>query len=356
MIKLRRQLPSRRVERGRRQAGRGRGRRCTTRAQLVEVRAAGCADRARSRWNCDRAARLAVALAGGPIWPITALAAVSVWAAFQSVSRTVAAPDRWPRLLTEGDVTRAVLVVALAVTAHNADRLSWPAAAACGMLLMAIVVERRIRAAWVNALLGRNLPGQIREISDLIPRGLLPILNAVVIIIGFLLILAGAPAMILLALGALIFLAALEVTIRAVRRQNETERAEVQLRPALEAYRPEFVVYFASTVGANYQVGMWLPYFVRIGRPFIIVTRTAPMLAQISKLCEEQEVTVPLIYRRTLRSIEEIIVDSMTAAFYVNNAARNTHLVERRDLTHVWLNHGDSRSRPVSIPCTPFTT
>jgi hypothetical protein len=53
-------------------------------------------------------------------------------------------------------------------------------------------------------------------------------------------------------------------------------------------------------------------------------------------------VTVPLIYRRTLRSIEEIIVSSMTTAFYVNNAARNTHLVERREVTHVWLNHGDS--------------
>ena len=33
---------------------------------------------------------------------------------------------------------------------------------------------------------------------------------------------------------------------------------------------------------------------------------------------------------------------SLTTAFYVNNAARNTHLVERRELTHVWLNHGDS--------------
>jgi CDP-Glycerol:Poly(glycerophosphate) glycerophosphotransferase len=140
----------------------------------------------------------------------------------------------------------------------------------------------------------------------------------------------------------LIFLGALEITVRAVRRESENERGELRLRGALEAYRPEFVVYFASTVGANYQVGMWLPYFVRIGRPFIIVTRTAPMLAQISQLCEEQGVMVPLIYRRTLRSLEEIIVNSMTAAFYVNNAARNTHLVERRELRHVWLNHGDS--------------
>jgi hypothetical protein len=163
-----------------------------------------------------------------------------------------------------------------------------------------------------------------------------------VIIIGFLLILAAAPSVVLLALVLLIFLCALEITVRAVRRETENERGELRLRPALEAYRPEFVVYFASTVGANYQVGMWLPYFVRIGRPFIIVTRTAPMLAQISRLCEEQGVKVPLIHRRTLRSLEEIIVDSMTTAFYVNNAARNTHLVERRELTHVWLNHGDS--------------
>ena len=285
---------------------------------------------------------LAVALAEGPVWLITVLAAVSVWAAFQSVSRTVLTPDRWSRLLTEGDATRAVLVVTLAVTAHNAGQLSGAVTAACGMLLMAIAVERRIKTAWTNALLGRNLPGKIREISDLIPRGLLPITVAVVIIISFLLILVGAPSVILLTVVGLVFIAAVEITIRAVRRQNETERDELELRSALEAYRPEFVVYFASTVGANYQVGMWLAYFVRIGRPFIIVTRTAPMLAQIGKLCEEQGVAVPLVYRRTLRSIEEIIVSSMTAAFYVNNAARNTHLVERRELTHVWLNHGDS--------------
>jgi hypothetical protein len=32
----------------------------------------------------------------------------------------------------------------------------------------------------------------------------------------------------------------------------------------------------------------------------------------------------------------------MEAVFYVNNAVRNTHFIERRELTHVWLNHGDS--------------
>jgi CDP-glycerol glycerophosphotransferase (TagB/SpsB family) len=285
---------------------------------------------------------LAVALAQGPPWLTSLLAAVSLWAAFQSVFSTVITRSRWSMLLTEGDAARAVLVVTLAVTAHDAGQLSWQVVVACAMLLLAIVVERGISAAWGSAVPGVNLPGAVREITDRIPRGLLPILNAVVIIIGFLLILAGGAPLILLTLVGLVFIAAVEVTVRAVRRENENEQGELRLRPALETYRPQFVVYFASNVGARYQVGMWLPYFVRIGRPFIIVTRTVPMLAEISELCEEQRVKVPVIYRKTRRSLEEIVVDSMTAAFYVNNAARNTHLVERRELTHVWLNHGDS--------------
>jgi hypothetical protein len=86
------------------------------------------------------------------------------------------------------------------------------------MLLLAIVVERGISAAWGSAVLGVNLPGAVREITDRIPRGLLPILNAVVIIIGFLLILAGGAPLILLTLVGLVFIAAVEVTVRAVRR------------------------------------------------------------------------------------------------------------------------------------------
>ena len=135
---------------------------------------------------------------------------------------------------------------------------------------------------------------------------------------------------------------AVAITVRALRIATNGEQAEERLRPALEAYAPQFAVYFASTVGADYQVGMWLPYFLRIGRPFVIITRTAPMLRQIEALCTEFGVQVPLIHRRTLRSVEEVIVDSMAVIFYVNNAARNTHFVERREITHVWLNHGDS--------------
>ena len=95
--------------------------------------------------------------------------------------------------------------------------------------------------------------------------------------------------MIFLSLAVLVIVGALRVTVRALARQTEIERGELRLRPLSRA-TVQSSLSIASTVGANYQVGMWLPYFVRIGRPFIIITRTAPMLNQISELCNDLDV------------------------------------------------------------------
>ena len=134
-------------------------------------------------------------------------------------------------------------------------------------------MERRIRAAWGGGLRVHNLPAALRQIGQLVPRGLLPLVGAAINLLGFALLLAGPSLTIMIVAAVLLGLVALEVVGRALWRAAEVERAEDRLRPALEAYAPQFAVYFASTVGASYQIGMWLPYFVRIGRPFVIVTR-----------------------------------------------------------------------------------
>ena len=95
------------------------------------------------------------------------------------------------------------------------------------MLLIATVAERRIRAAWGTAPLGRNLPDALREVDDLIPRGLLPIMAALVIITGYLLILVDAPPVILLGLAVLVFAGALQVTVRALRAANRDRTRRV---------------------------------------------------------------------------------------------------------------------------------
>ena len=284
----------------------------------------------------------AVALASGPVWLVAGLALLAVLSTVASEPDRVRQPSRWHQLLSHGDATRAVLAFALIVAAHRVGDPDWPYLAAAAALLIGAAVERRIRSAWEEGLLARNLPRALAETTELIPRGVLPLLAELTAILALIVLGLNLPPILVAVLGAAVLLVVAEVTLRSIRRAAQAGKAEPQLRTELETYAPQFVVYFASTVGAAYQVGMWLDYFVRIGRPFIVITRTSTMLLEIAQLCEQRGLSIPLVYRRTLRSVEEAIVDTMTTAFYVNNAPRNTHLIERRELTHIWLNHGDS--------------
>ncbi|SNT14024.1 CDP-Glycerol:Poly(glycerophosphate) glycerophosphotransferase [Micrococcales bacterium KH10] len=110
-----------------------------------------------------------------------------------------------------------------------------------------------------------------------------------------------------------------------------------QLSNLIEAYGPQFEVYFGANNGANYQYGMWAEYFDRIDRPYIVVVRAPAMLQVMATMT-----SAPVVLRPTLRSLDEVDVPSLSTVFYVNNATRNTHMVERAELVNIWLNHGDS--------------
>ena len=196
-----------------------------------------------------------------------------------------------------------------------------------------IAVERRIRSAWGSGQLVRNLPAALKRIRQLVPRGLLPLIGSLVIIIGFVAVSAG---------WAGDHGAGAGCPVRPDRAWRSSSGRcggpERSSGPSCGCRRPSRPTPRSSPSTSpppserDYQVGMWLPYFLRIGRPFVIVTRTVPMLRQIDDAHRGGVDPVPIIFRPTLRSVEEVIVASMTTAFYVNNAARNTHFVERREL------------------------
>src|SRR5699024_4879764 len=71
--------------------------------------------------------------------------------------------------------------------------------------------------------------------------------------------------------------------------------AEKRLAPTLSTYAPQFAVYFGSTMGAAYQVGMWLGYFERIGRRFVIVTRNLSQFRAIERISD-----APIVHRPAL--------------------------------------------------------
>ena len=85
---------------------------------------------------------------------------------------------------------------------------------------------------------------------------------------------------------------------------------------------------------------MWLPYFNRVGRRFIVVTRRelpARALAELPELAD-----VPVICCRTSRELEDLLVPSLTTVFYVNAASGNGQMVRHADLAHIHIGHGDS--------------
>ncbi len=267
------------------------------------------------------------------------LALLAVVSVYWSVQRLFARSTRWSRLLGESSAARAVV----AVTAGEVAGLG---AAFSALLVVLVVVvpagEPHIRKCWgrVGAEV-RNFPAAHVELTEPIRRGLVPVASFAVtaVLVPLAALGAGLVALVLVLALVVLYVA---VVVRAFQRAEGLVATEGRLVSEITRLAPEFAVYFASSVGAGYQIGMWLPYFARIGRPFIVVTRVHSTLREIAEVMRRVGVEAPIIYRPTLTSLEDVIVPSMRAAFYVNNAVRNTHFIERRELVHVWLNHGDS--------------
>ena len=126
----------------------------------------------------------------------------------------------------------------------------------------------------------------------------------------------------------------------AVRAVMISRRSAMGVRKALQQYRPEFAVYYAARTGATYQLGMWLPYFERVNRRFIVITCHPSTVPEITKLTSAP-VVVPKPSSAHGR-LWHLVVDSLKAAFYVQNHADNVDMLRFSKLTHIWLNHGDS--------------
>lgn len=246
--------------------------------------------------------------------------------------------SRLAGILRAANASRAVLVVTMAVFWHLTKGGSWMVAAAAMILVFTIVMESSLAKSWkVTGLEARNLPDAETRGYQPIGRGYVAVAGTVVTTIGWLLAMLGSAGIVLLVLSFVPLILGLVLLIAGLERGVRSIRLDGRLYGILDDYGAEFVLYFGSNVGITYQLGMWLPYLEQIDKKFIVVTRTLKMMRAAGQITE-----APVINRPTLRSLEEVITPSVGAAFYVNNAGKNTHFIERREMVHVWLNHGDS--------------
>jgi hypothetical protein len=90
---------------------------------------------------------------------------------------------------------------------------------------------------------------------------------------------------------------------------------------------------------------MWLPFLERLGEKFFVIVRNEESFPDVVRLT-----TAPVLLRKELADMDAVVVPTLRAAFYVNNAVRNSHFVRYPQLKHVQLNHGDSDKAPSYNP------
>lgn len=232
----------------------------------------------------------------------------------------------------------AALLVAL-VTETTTGRV------VAGALLLAVLVEPVLRRlASAGAPTARNAPWvpqgrSPRLVHAVAPLATLALLTAVVLAA---LDVSTLPALVL-ASGALA--SGCAAGLDALVRRRDRLRAEAGLRAGLAAYAPRFVVYWEAGLETTYQISMWLPYLEQLGERFVVVLRHERNLETVAALTDR-----PVVVVRSMDALDEVLVPSLTTAFYVNNSIRNCHFVRFTELAHVQLNHGDSDKAPSFNP------
>lgn len=285
---------------------------------------------------------LALVMAPGGTWTriagyvCAALAAgVVAWVKRSSLRK----PSRGGLIATHVS-TRVLLLITVAGALQRSrpqDPWTWPAVVA---VLLVVIAEPTLKA-----MIGRqrevvvNLPGvaevPIRPFAGAWVTTTTWAFLAVAAVVAA----AGAPALVL-AVPALVPAAlALVVARWALLANVASDRVRRQIQPALEALRPELVVYYAAVSGVRYQMGMWLPYLERLGRPFFVITREASTVREIASMTD-----APVLVPRDLAAggLDQMVVPTLRAAFYVQGSPANQTFQRYRQLTHIWLNHGDS--------------
>ncbi|MGP5194599.1 CDP-glycerol glycerophosphotransferase family protein [Arthrobacter rhombi] len=242
------------------------------------------------------------------------------------------------RALGSMPIARSLIAVTLLAGMATSGE-GWASIIGPALAFLAISIEGQAVSTWrADGLQSRNLPGTEAAVPLAFARGWAGMVSALALaamtISAVVFPLWGSLQLIF---GALSLAVTTYVLVRGIHRRYVNLALEARLPELVQDYGPRFCVYFASNVGVSYQLGMWIPYLDRLGEPYIVITRNLRMARAAAKITE-----APVIYRRTLGSLEALLVPGLTTAFYVNNAVKNTHLIEHRDLTHVWLNHGDS--------------
>ena len=302
-------------------------------------------NKALTAWSPAALAALAVGLlaAGGTTWVWVA----ALVAALGALGLVVSAKHRSLRDPRRGGLVASFVSVRLLLLVALGLAWSWRVSGGHGWLWAGVAVALALVAAEpvLKSMIGTprevvaHLPGVTTVAHQPFGGAWLAFWSLVATVLGGVLVAVGAPGWVLLVMAVLQVPGYLRLVWWALRADARSDLVRASIRPALKAYRPEFVVYYAATSGVRYQLGMWLPYLDRLGRRYVVITRNPSTVKAITGLT-----SAPVLVPKDLgkAGLEQMVVPSMRAAYYVQGSPANQTFQRYRQLTHIWLNHGDS--------------
>ncbi|MCX5117647.1 CDP-glycerol glycerophosphotransferase family protein [Micromonospora sp. NBC_00362] len=276
---------------------------------------------------------------------VLALTGATGWGLALAVA-ALAASAAEQRIRPSADLVAETALIAAAILVGYSRRLDDGlnlALVATGLVLLGLVLlVGPLRTAGGLEIRTANLPVRAWTplIADQLGTALLGLLAALALAATL-----ALPAGVALAASLLVGAGAGAVALDLARRRFRPRVGGGSVAAALRRHQPEFLLYFSAPPGSEYQVTMWLPYLQRIGRPFLVVLREPEFLAPIAAATD-----APVVYCPTLGAMDEALVPSLRAAFYVNHGAKNSHCVRFTQLTHIQLHHGDSDKAPSANP------
>ncbi|MER6388276.1 hypothetical protein ACFXEL_26550 [Streptomyces sp. NPDC059382] len=118
-----------------------------------------------------------------------------------------------------------------------------------------------------------------------------------------------------------------------------TDEAIDELNHQLAEYRPQVALYFtfaAISKDFMYQVNMWLEALEALDLRPLIVLRERATLRYLDAT------SVPVICVPKADNLARIEMHELRVALYPGNAGKNVHMLQRAEVKHVFIGHGDS--------------
>lgn len=288
---------------------------------------------------------IAVGFAGEPLVVLAPLVPIAVILVRQR--RTLLRIPRGVGGTGRYQTARFLLIAVAAVQLYTFGELGALGIAACVLTILAFAAEPMIRSLnGVAVPYAAGFPGRTDRNRAAFPYGVVFPLDLLGLIV---LLLATTAHRVLLPIAILLALASLALSIAALvdiaGRVRARRRFQDELPEILEEVGPVFYVYWHAPPRSAFQVTMWLPSLERLGVPFVLVVRNVPNFRHLEAATDH-----PVLLRRSLTDLDDLIVPSARGVFYVNNAMRNNHMVRYSQLTHIQLLHGESDKASSATP------